>query len=133
VRDVAAVLVAALDAGPGPQRFMAGGQLVALPEIGAILRRLTGRRMPVLPTPGAVFRGLGHVVDTVRRAVPFDTVFTAEAMEILTLVRPTDDSAVHDVLGVRYREPQEVVEATLRGLYAMGRLTNRQAGALAHP
>jgi nucleoside-diphosphate-sugar epimerase len=133
VRDVAAVLVATLSPGAGPRRFMAGGELVSLREIGAILRRLTGRRMPVLPTPGAVFRGLGHVVDTVRRAVPFDTVFTAEAMEILTLVRPTDDSAVHDVLGVRYREPQEVVEATLRGLYAMGRLTDRQAGALAHP
>lgn len=131
VRDVAAVLVAALDAGPGPQRFMAGGQLVALPEIGAILRRLTGRRMPVLPTPGVVFRGLGHVMDGVRRAVPFDTVFTAEAMELLTLARPTDDSAVHEQLGVTYREPTEAVRATLFGLYAAGRLSDRQAGAIA--
>jgi nucleoside-diphosphate-sugar epimerase len=130
VRDVAAALAATLTPGAGPRRFMAGGDLVSLREIGAILRRLTGRRMPVLPTPGAVFRGLGHVMDGVRRAVPFDTVFTAEAMEILTLVRPTDDSAVHDVLGVAYRDPVETVEVTLRGLHALGRLSDRQAGRL---
>ena len=130
VRDIAAALVATLTPGAGPRRFMAGGDLVSLREIGAILRQLTGRRIPVLPTPGAVFRGLGHVMDGVRRIVPFNTVFTAEAMEILTLVRPTDDSAVHDVLGVHYRDQVETVEATLRGLYALGRLTDRQAGAL---
>ena len=69
-------------------------------------------------------------MDGVRRVAPFDTVFTKEAMEILTLARPTDDSAVHDILGVDYRPPIEAVEATLRGLYAMGRLSARQAGAL---
>jgi len=131
VRDVARALAATLTPGAGPRRFMAGGDLVSLREIGAILRQLTGRRMPVLPTPGAVFRGLGQAMDGVRRVVPFDTVFTKEAMEILTLARPTDDSAVHDVLGVDYRDPVETVEATLRGLYAMGRLSARQAGALA--
>jgi nucleoside-diphosphate-sugar epimerase len=131
VRDVAAALAATLTPGAGPRRFMAGGDLVSLREIGAILRRLTGRRIPVLPTPGVVFRGLGHVMDGVRRVVPFDTVFTAEAMEILTLVRPTDDSAVHDVLGITYRDQVETVEASLRGLFALGRLTDRQAGRLA--
>ena len=131
VRDIAAALAATLTPGAGPRRFMAGGDLVSLREIGAILRSLTGRRIPVLPTPGAVFRGLGRMTDQVRRVVPFDTVFTAEAMEILTLVRPSDDSAVHDVLGVAYRDPVETVEATLRGLYALGRLTARQAGLLA--
>lgn len=132
VRDIAAALAATLTPGAGPRRFMAGGDLISLREIGAILRQLTGRRIPVLPTPGVVFRGLGHVMDGVRRMVPFDTVFTAEAMEILTLVRPTDDSAVHDVLGVSYRDPVETVEATLRGLYALGRLTDRQAGRIAN-
>ena len=132
VRDVARALAATLTPGAGPRRFMAGGDLVSLREIGAILHQLTGRRLPVLPTPGAVFRGLGQATDGVRRVVPFDTVFTEEAMEILTLARPTDDSAVHEVLGVAYRPPIDAVEATLRGLYAMGRLSARQAGTLAH-
>jgi dihydroflavonol-4-reductase len=133
VRDVAAVLVATLNAGPGPRRYMAGGELVSLSAIGAILRQLTGRRMPVLPTPGVVFRGLGHVMDGVRRLVPFDTVFTAEAMELLTLARPTDDNAVHEELRVRYRGPVEAVRATLLGLYAAGRLSDRHVGALTIP
>src|SRR3954471_24189866 len=58
VRDVARALAATLTPGAGPRRFMAGGDLVSLRDIGAILRRLTGRRMPVLPTPGIVLRGL---------------------------------------------------------------------------
>lgn len=132
VRDLAAALSAAVTAdSPGPQRFMAGGVFTTLNEIGAILRQLTGRRMPVLPTPGAVFRGLGHVVDGIRRVIDFDTVFTAEAMDLLTLARPTDDTAVHEQLGVDYRKPIESIEPMLRDLYAAGRLSPRQVGALA--
>src|SRR3954452_4971647 len=55
VRDVARALAATLTPGAGPRRFMAGGDLVSLRDIGAILRRVTGRRMPVLPTPRGVF------------------------------------------------------------------------------
>jgi nucleoside-diphosphate-sugar epimerase len=131
VRDLAAAIVAALEPGRGPRRFMVGGQLVTLPEIAVVLRRLTGRRMPVLPMPGGVFRGLGHVVDAIRRVVPFETVFTAEAMDALTLARPSDDRAVHDDLGVSYRDPAETIEASLRALHAGGALTAKQVGHLA--
>jgi nucleoside-diphosphate-sugar epimerase len=132
VRDLAHVMTTALTSGGGaPRRFMAGGAFTTLPEIGAMLRRLTGRRMPVVPAPGVVFRGLGHLVDGIRRIVPFDTVFTAEAMEVLTLAHPTDDSGVHDELGITYRDRTESIEACIRGLYASGRITSRQAGALA--
>jgi len=131
VRDLAAVIVATVQSGLGPRRFMAGGQLVSLREIGAVIRAVTGRRFPVLPTPGMVFRGLGHVTDGVRRLVPFDTVFTAEAMQLLTLARPTDDSAVHEQLGVRYRDPAETIEASLRALYAGGVLRAKHVGRLA--
>lgn len=132
VRDLAAVLVASLSTGPGPRRFMAGGRLTTLAEIGAMLGRLTGRRMPVLPTPGVVFRSLGRFVDVVRRVVPIDTVFTAEAMTLLTLAQPTDDSLVHSELGVSYRPTVETVEAMVRGLYTVGRLSPRQVGRLAN-
>ncbi|HEU5033840.1 MAG TPA: NAD-dependent epimerase/dehydratase family protein [Mycobacteriales bacterium] len=132
VRDLAGVLVATLQPGLGPRRFMAGGQLTTLGEIGDIVRRLTGRHFPALPTPGVVFRGLGHLTDAVRRVVPFATVFTAEAMDALTLVRPTDDRAVHEQLGITYRDPAESIEASLRALYAGGLLSARQVGALAN-
>lgn len=131
VRDLADALVAMLQPGLGPRRFMAGGQITPLPEIARVIRRLTGRRFPVLPTPGVVFRALGHVTDAVRRVVPFQTVFTAEAMDALTLVRPTDDTAVHDELGIAYRPVPETIEASLRALYAGGVLSAKHVGALA--
>jgi hypothetical protein len=65
--------------------------------------------------------------------IPFDTVFTAEAMQALTQVRPTDDRPVHDDLGLSYREPAETVEASLRALYAGGLLSARHVGHLADP
>src|SRR3954468_18347774 len=133
VRDLAQVIVATLTPGLGARRFVVGGQFVSLPEIAAVIRRTTGRRFPVVPTPGAVLRGLGHVTDVVRRVVPFDTVFTAEAMDLLTLARPTDDSAVHDQLGVTYRDPAETIEASLRDLHAGGALKARHVGVLASP
>lgn len=132
VRDLAAVMVAALETSDGPHRFMAGGQLTTLSEVGAILQRLTGRRLPVLPTPGVVFRLLGRGMDVVRRVVPIETVFTAEAMALLTLAQPTDDSLVHSELGVTYRPRAETIEDMVRGLHAAGRLSARQVGDLAH-
>lgn len=131
VRDLAAALVAALTPGQGPRRFMAGGQLRTLPEIGETIRTLTGRSFPVLPVPGALLRGVGRASDVLRRKVPYRTVFTGEAMDALTLVRPTDDSALHDQLGVAYRPPEESIEASLRALHAGGLLGDREVGRLA--
>ena len=71
--------------------------------------------------------------DLVRKAVPIHTLYTAEAMDLLTRARPTDDSAVHDVLGVTYRPAIETATALISGLYHGGRLTARQAGKAARP
>jgi nucleoside-diphosphate-sugar epimerase len=130
-RDLAQVLLAAAKPSMAGKRFIAGGPLVTLLELAVMVRQLTGRRFPVLRVPGAVFRGLGHVVDAARHVVSFESVYTAEAMELLTLAKPTDDRDVHEVLGVTYRDPAESIEASLRGLYAGGRLTARQVGRLA--
>jgi nucleoside-diphosphate-sugar epimerase len=131
VRDLANVFVAALEPKRGPRRFMAGGALIDMREIGRLLRATTGRRMPVLPLPGVVFRTLGRVTDVVRKVIPFDTVYTAEAMDLLTLARATDDSAVHEQLGITYRPPIETVEEMVHALYAGGRVTAEQAGEVA--
>lgn len=131
VRDVATALVAALRPGQGQRRFTLGGHFMPLDDVGALIRALTGRRFPVLPIPGAVFRGLGRTTDVVRRVIPFQTVFTAEAMAALTLARPTDDRAVRDVLGLRYRDAADTVAASLRALHAGGLLSARQVGQLA--
>jgi dihydroflavonol-4-reductase len=131
VRDLAAVLVATIQPALGPRRFVAGGDLLDMSDVGRLLRTLTGRRMPVVPTPGIVFRGVGRLADAARRVKDFDTVYTAEAMDLLTLARPTDDTAVHQQLGVTYRPPIETVEAMLRALYDGGRVSAKQVGRVA--
>lgn len=131
VRDLAAVMVAALEPGHGPRRFMAGGELVDMRQVAELLRAATGRRMPVLPLPGVLFRLVGRVTDLVRKVVPFDTVYTAEAMDLLTLARPADDRAVHDELGVAYRPVTETVAPMIRGLYDAGIVSAAQAGTAA--
>jgi hypothetical protein len=94
----------------------------------AALRRLTGRRLRSLGIPGVALRQLGRAVDATTRLLPIDTVFTRAAMEQLTLIRPTDDSAVHDDLGIAYRPIDETLGASIDGLFANGRITARQAG-----
>lgn len=130
-RDLAAVLVATLTPGRGPRRYMTGGQLVLLPQLLRMFRQSTGRPLPSMPTPAGVYRALGRLLDAIRRVIPFRTVFTAEAMELLTRPTDSDDSAVHGELGVRYREVCDTIDDALRGLYAAGHLTARQAGTLA--
>ena len=130
VRDLADVLVATLTPGMGARRFVAGGELLDMNGVAALLRTVTGRRMPLIPTPGIVFRGVGRAADLLRKVVSFDTVYTAEAMDLLTRARPTDDAAVHDQLGIRYRPPVETVEAMIQALYDGGRLTAKQVGWL---
>jgi nucleoside-diphosphate-sugar epimerase len=131
VRDLAAVMVAALQPGRGPHRYMVGGAMVSMNELGRILRETTGRRMPVIPLPGVVFRTIGRILDLARKVVPFNSIYTAEAMDLLTLARPTDDSAVHDHLGVKYRPTEETLAAMIHGLYDNGKITAGQAGLLA--
>jgi nucleoside-diphosphate-sugar epimerase len=130
-RDLAAALIAAAHPERSGRRYMAGGNLTSLDELAEIVRGLTGRRFPVFGVPGSVFRGIGHLLDAARRVVPFESVYTAEAMTLLTQPRLTDDRALHEELGVRYRDPAESIEASLRGMYALGRLSARHVGRLA--
>jgi nucleoside-diphosphate-sugar epimerase len=131
VRDLGDVMVAALTPGRGPRRYMVGGRTVDMQDVGRMLRETTGRRMPVLPLPGIFFRTLGRIVDFARKIVPFDSIFTAEAMDLLTLARPTDDSAVHDDLGIVYRPVADTFDEVVRGLYRNGFVTAAQVGKAA--
>lgn len=128
VRDLASVHAACLEPGCGPRRFLVGGQFTPVPHVMAALRRLTGRRLPSLAIPGVALRQLGRAVDATTRVLPVDTVFTHSAMEQLTRIRPAEDSAVRDDLGIIYRSIDETLGASIDGLLANGRVTSRQAG-----
>jgi dihydroflavonol-4-reductase len=130
VRDLAAVHLAALEAGRGPRRFMCGGTYMTMDELGVVYRRLTGRRFPVVRWSAASLRGLGRMVDALGRYVPVDTIFTGEAMDIFTGWVPTDDQPTYDQLGIAWRDPQETLASSIRGLVDAGRVSATQAGRL---
>ena len=130
-RDLGAIHAAALRPGRGPRRYMCGGHFLTMPEYAALLGEVTGRSFPVVPTPAAAMRGLGRALDAVTRVVPFDTIFTEEAMSILTQWVPSDDRLVETELGVTLRPAAESVDAAIRGLYDAGRVSARLVGSVA--
>ena len=131
VRDLGAVHAAAMEPGHGPRRFMCGGRLLTMRDFAGIYHELTGRRFSMVPAPGFALRGLGRIMDGVRRVVPVDSVFTTEGMTILTRWRGSDDGAVQRELGVTFRDVRETLADAIRGLLAAGRITPKQAGRLA--
>jgi nucleoside-diphosphate-sugar epimerase len=131
VRDLAAVHTACIDKAPGPRRYVCGGTFITWRETAAILRQVTGRRFPVIPLSGAVWRGFGRALDVVTGVVPFETTFTEESMRLATLWVPTDDSLVAEELGVTWRDPAETIADTLCSLHDLGALKARHIGSLA--
>jgi nucleoside-diphosphate-sugar epimerase len=128
-RDLGAIHAAALQPGLGPRRYMCGGHFLTWKETAAIYRNVTGRRFRVLPLPGAWWRGIGRGLDALRRVVPFETAFTAEAMEFSTQWVRTDDNFFED-LRVNLRDPRETFAHTIRAYFEAGLISARQAGPL---
>jgi len=130
-RDLGAIHAALMTRGQGPRRIMCGGHYVRAPAFARVLRMLTGRRFPVLPVPPTVLRGLGLASDMLSVFVPFDSTFTYEAMLCFTQMPPSDDSAVHRELGIRYRKLETTVRESLLAAHQAGLLTDGQIGTLA--
>jgi len=131
-RDLAAVHVAALQAGLGPRRFTAGGNLLSVADLFGQFSNLTGRRFVVIPTPGSLLRGLGHLVDLLYRCTGISLLLTYEAMHTMTKMVPCDDTATERVLGVSFRSAEETIRDTLLWLYDEGTLTQKQLGNMIH-
>jgi nucleoside-diphosphate-sugar epimerase len=132
VRDLGALLAAALVPGRGPRRYMAGGHFLRWAEEADLCERLTGRRVRRVPAPPALVRGAGHVVDLVQRLVPsFSYPLTHEAAVLLTRFVPCDSVATLRELRVRFRPTEETLADAIRWLAAAGHLDPRLAGRLA--
>ncbi len=130
VRDVAAVIAAALQPGRGPKRYFAGHHYIRWRELGGFVAEVTGRPVHLPPMPGSVLRTLGRAGDLARRAVQFSFPLSHEAMESATRMVPTDDRATVEELGVRFRPPQETLRDAYRFLYESGQLQSRWVPAL---
>jgi dihydroflavonol-4-reductase len=131
VRDVAAVIAAAMQPGKGARRYLAGHYYIRWRDLGAMVAKVTGRPVRLPPMPGAVLRTLGRAGDVVRRVVPFSFPLSHEAMETATQMVPTDDQPTVDELGITFRPPEETLRDAYRWLYESGHLAAHWVPALA--
>jgi len=132
VRDLADIIAAALEPGRGPRRFMAGGHFASWPEFADLCDTLTGRRALRLSIPAPLMRGIGRLLDTAKRIVPFDYPITHEATEMMTRLVPCDSRATVEQLGVQFRPTSETLRDTIQCLYEAGEISAKTAGRIAN-
>jgi dihydroflavonol-4-reductase len=129
VRYVAATLAAAVER-KGPRRFMVGGHVTAWNELFGLLRRLTGRRLPAMPTPRPAARGFGRLMDGVQRILPGKASLAHEGIYIATQEPKTDDSRTAIELGLQPPPPEETLTDMIRWMVEAGRIPAKAAGKL---
>lgn len=106
VRWIAAAHAALFVGGLGPRRVNMGGHYLAWRELFAVLRRLTGRRLPTFPTPIPVATATASVADALQRILPWRLAFARESVWVTFNGAPTDDADAIALAG----EPPPVEE-----------------------
>lgn len=120
VRDLVGGIIAACDLGRRGERYILGGENVAMRELLPVLERKSGRRMPkrAVPVPLALATGTvaGWISDRVTHRAP---VATREAVLLALRSAPFDSAKARSELGYAPgpidQALTEVVEAFKRG------------------
>ena len=130
VRDVAAMVVAALHPGQGPQRHLAGHFYLSWRQLCDLVADVTGRPVLRLPMTGPMLRAAGRLGDAARKAVSFDFPLSREAMTVASQMVPMDDLGSAAQLGIAFRPPEQTLRDTYGWLHRTGRLAARWVPAL---
>lgn len=112
-------------------RFIVGGRYYPWAQFHRLLQDLTGRRIMAPVMPGALMRAMGTATDLLRRAVPFETQVSAEAMAYVTRWAEASSARIQGRSGLLFRSGEETFGDTIRWLVAAGHLQPRYAGRLA--
>lgn len=131
VRDVAALLAAALRPGLGARRFFPGGHHVSTREYIGAVEAVTGRRLRTLFVPAASAMPLCRVVDVVQRVVPWHIPAEYTAAYMCNCDAHIDESMPKAPLGIEPRPLLTTIADSIVWLYEQGHLTAKQAGRLA--
>jgi nucleoside-diphosphate-sugar epimerase len=131
VRDVAEVHLRILSRGFHGERYTLGGHYLSWRELAPTLEQLTGRKLLKVPTTGMLMRGLGTVIDQLKRVKTMDIPMGHEAMVYATKWVKMDSSQVERELDFSFRPISESLVDTIRWLYRAGHITSEQVGKLA--
>jgi len=133
VRDLAAIHVALIERAPQPDRFITTSRYLPWEELAELLDRAAGVRLPRVTLPGGAMRMLGRVGDRLRRFVDIDPVVSSEATRLATQWVEFDGSRVTRELGIKYRDPRESLDDTIRWLAETGQVDKERALRFTHP
>lgn len=131
VRDVAEVHLRLLESDSPPCRYTLGGHYLSWPELARALEDVTGRKLIKVPATGIFMRGLGTVMDVLKRVKPIDIPMGHEAMVYATKWVPMDNSDVEEQLDFSFRPLEDSLSDTICWLLEAGHITEKQAGQLA--
>ncbi len=130
VRDVARVVVAALEPGLGPRRYLATGRSPPFEKVLAVVDEITGRPIRTMSAPASLARMFAGAADMLQRVSPWRLPVAAETVRVVSSTALCDDHTTRKELGVKPRPLEDTVRDTLVSLVERGHL-GQEAGALA--
>lgn len=131
VRDLAAVLAAAVTPGRGPRSYMVVGHYISMPDLIRTLAELTGRRIRFATLPPWFLGGFGRAADLVQHRVRARLPWDGEGIWVMNCAARCDDSKTRSEFALEPRPLRETLADTVRWLHQTGHLTPREAGRLA--
>lgn len=120
VRDLAAVLVTALEPGRGARRYVVGGRFLTWERWTSTLSNAVGREVPMQRMTVAEMIDLGRQFDEMRKNGPVDVPLSEEAAVIMSAGVPTDDSAAVADLGASWRPTVDTFRDAVAWLVSEG-------------
>jgi nucleoside-diphosphate-sugar epimerase len=127
VRDLAAVLVAALEPGRGPRRYVVGGHFLTWEAWTSTLSEAVGREVPQQRMTVDEMIDLGRQLDLMRESGPVDVPLSEEAAVIMSAGVPTDDTSAVAELGARWRPTVATFRDAVAWLVAEGHVAPQPA------
>jgi nucleoside-diphosphate-sugar epimerase len=130
VRDVATAHVALLKRRLPPGRYPLGGHYVSWKDLYAMLQRLTGRNLVMLPVSGLSMRLLGRTLDVLKPLIDSHTPISHEAMVYATNWVKLENAKTEQDLGIVFRPFEQSLVEAIRWLEQENYITRTQAGLL---
>lgn len=135
VRTVSETVLAVLEPGAGPRRFVVPGVRLDAELMFSTVRAVTGRRLPHVVVPRSLAVPLARVTAAVQRPLPSRWHYPADVEGAELAIRDTrfDDSPARVELGVVPVPFEQSIRDTTRWLVESGRLPRRFAGRALEP
>ena len=120
VRDVAAGMVLAAERGRTGERYILGGDNVALRDLLIVLERISGRPMPKRAVPGWLALGSAAVAEWAAGVTGRTPAATREGVRLALRSRPFDSRKARTELGYAPRPLQDALADAVAWLSSVG-------------